>query len=344
MKKLTIVLASIVAISVATIAQARDQIKIVGSSTVFPYATIVAERFGQTGFKTPVIESTGTGGGAKLFCAGVGEAHPDITNASRAMKDKEKALCKKNGVNEIVEVIIGNDGITLAYSVDAEPVNFTKEHLWKALAKHSVVDGKLVDNIYKTWDQIDPSLPKQKISVMIPPGTSGTRDAWNSLVMKKGMPKDAKALYKAGFEAGNKKYKKPQKLYREDGAAIEVGENDSLIIQKLAEDKEMFGFFGFSYFLAARDKLQAASIEGGQPSLESIQDYSYAVARPLFFYVKKAHVGVIPGLHEFVKEFTTTKAIGKRGYLAEIGLVPLDAATYRTVRDNSKALTAMSME
>jgi phosphate transport system substrate-binding protein len=135
-----------------------------------------------------------------------------------------------------------------------------------------------------------------------------------------------------------------QKLYREDGAAIEVGENDSLIIQKLSEDKEMFGFFGFSYFLAARDKLQAASIEGGQPSLESIQDYSYAVARPLFFYVKKAHVGVIPGLHEFVKEFTTTKAIGKRGYLAEIGLVPLDKATYRTVRDNSKALTAMSME
>ena len=251
MKKLTIIVASLVALTIATVAQARDQIKIVGSSTVFPYATVVAERFGSKGFKTPVIESTGTGGGAKLFCAGVGENHPDITNASRAMKDKEKALCKKNGVNEIVEIVIGNDGITLAYSLDAEPVNFTKEQLWKALAKHSVVDGKLVDNIYTSWDQIDPSLPKQKISVMIPPGTSGTRDAWNSLVMKKGMPKEAKALYKKGFEAGNKKYKKPQKLYREDGAAIEVGENDSLIIQKLTQDKEMFGFFGFSYFLAA---------------------------------------------------------------------------------------------
>ena len=342
MKKLSLLIASIAALTVATVAQARDQIQIVGSSTVFPYATVVAERFGQSGFKTPVIESTGTGGGAKLFCAGVGENHPDITNASRAMKDKEKALCKKNGVNEIVEIVVGNDGITLAYSRDAKPVNFTKEQLYKALSAHSVVDGKLVDNIYKNWNEIDPSLPNKPIKVMIPPGTSGTRDAWNSLVMKKGMTKEAKALYKAGFEAGNKKYKKPEKLYREDGAAIEVGENDSLIIQKLVQDKDMFGFFGFSYFLAAKDKLQAASIDGGQPSLKSIQDYSYAVARPLFFYVKKAHIGVIPGLHEFVKEFTTKKAIGKGGYLAEIGLVPLDNKMYKTTRTNATKLVAMS--
>ena len=342
MRKLSLLIASIAALTVATVAQARDQIQIVGSSTVFPYATVVAERFGQSGFKTPVIESTGTGGGAKLFCAGVGENHPDITNASRAMKDKEKALCKKNGVNEIVEIVVGNDGITLAYSRDAKPVNFTKEHLWKALSAHSVVDGKLVDNIYKNWNEIDSSLPNKPIKVMIPPGTSGTRDAWNSLVMKKGMTKEAKALYKAGFEAGNKKYKKPEKLYREDGAAIEVGENDSLIIQKLVQDKDMFGFFGFSYFLAAKDKLQAASIDGGQPSLKSIQDYSYAVARPLFFYVKKAHIGVIPGLHEFVKEFTTKKAIGKGGYLAEIGLVPLDNKMYKTTRTNATKLVAMS--
>jgi len=342
MKKLSLLIASIAALTIATVAQARDQIQIVGSSTVFPYATVVAERFGQSGFKTPVIESTGTGGGAKLFCAGVGENHPDITNASRAMKDKEKALCKKNGVNEIVEIVVGNDGITLAYSRDAKPVNFTKEHLYKALSAHSVVDGKLVDNIYKNWNEIDSSLPNKPIKVMIPPGTSGTRDAWNSLVMKKGMTKEAKALYKKGFEAGNKKYKKPQKLYREDGAAIEVGENDSLIIQKLVQDKDMFGFFGFSYFLAAKDKLQAASIDGGQPSLKSIQDYSYAVARPLFFYVKKAHIGVIPGLHEFVKEFTTKKAIGKGGYLAEIGLVPLDKKMYKTTRTNATKLVAMS--
>jgi len=342
MKKLSLLIASIAALTVVTVAQARDQIQIVGSSTVFPYATVVAERFGQSGFKTPVIESTGTGGGAKLFCAGVGENHPDITNASRAMKDKEKALCKKNGVNEIVEIVVGNDGITLAYSRDAKPVNFTKEQLYKALSAHSVVDGKLVDNIYKNWNEIDSSLPNKPIKVMIPPGTSGTRDAWNSLVMKKGMTKEAKALYKAGFEAGNKKYKKPEKLYREDGAAIEVGENDSLIIQKLVQDKDMFGFFGFSYYLAAKDKLQAASIDGGQPSLKSIQDYSYAVARPLFFYVKKAHIGVIPGLHEFVKEFTTKKAIGKGGYLAEIGLVPLDNKMYKNTRTNATKLVAMS--
>ena len=167
MKKLTIILASFLVLTLSTVtSQARDQITIVGSSTVFPYATVVAERFGKQGFKTPIIESTGTGGGAKLFCAGVGEAHPDITNASRAMKDKEKALCAKNGITDIVEIIIGNDGITLAYSLDAEPVNFTKEQLYLALAKHTVVDGKLVDNIYKNWNEIDPSLPNKPIKVV----------------------------------------------------------------------------------------------------------------------------------------------------------------------------------
>ena len=329
-------------LSFTTTSYSRDQIKIVGSSTVYPYATVVAEKFGKSGkFKTPVIESTGTGGGMKLFCAGVGANHPDVTNASRAIKPKEKALCEKNGVTEIIEIVVGNDGISFAHAVSAPDANFTKEQLWRALAAKVDVDGQLVDNPYKNWTDINSNLPNKKIEILIAPPTSGTRDAWNSLVMKKGMTKEAKALYKAGA-ANNKKYKKPEKLYREDGAAIEVGENDSLIIQKLTQDKEMFGFFGFSYFLAAKDKLQAASIDGGQPSLESIQDYSYAVARPLFFYVKKAHVGVIPGLHEFVKEFTTTKAIGNNGYLADIGLVPLDKKLYRTTRDNAKNLVAMA--
>ena len=312
-------------------ASARDQIRIVGSSTVFPYATIVAERFGRTGFKTPVIESTGTGGGAKLFCAGVGTSHPDVTNASRAMKAKEKALCKKNGVDEIIEITVGNDGITLAFSIKQKPVNFTKQQLWKALAKEVAVGGVLTANPYKKWSDIDASLPGFPIKVMVPPGTSGTRDAWNSLVMKKGIDKASKA-------AGAK-----YKALREDGAVIEVGENDSLIIQKLVQDPEMFGFFGFSYFLAAKDKLQAASVDGGQPSLSSIQDYSYAVARPLFFYVKKAHVGVIPGLHEFVKEFSTSKAIGDTGYLTDIGLVPLDSEKFKISRDNAVNLTPMKM-
>ena len=339
MKKLTIVIASLVALSIATVAQARDQIKIVGSSTVFPYATVVAERFGGSGFKTPVIESTGTGGGAKLFCAGVGEQHPDITNASRAMKDKEKALCKKNGVNDIVEIVIGNDGITLAYSKDAKPVNFTKEQLYLALAAHTVVDGKLVPNIYKTWDQIDSSLPKQKISVMIPPGTSGTRDAWNSLVMVKGCTKGAKSLY----EADGKKAKKECAKMREDGYAVEAGENDTLIVQKLAANPDAYGFFGYSYLLANKDKIKAAAVNGVKPSLEGIQDYSYPIARPLFFYAKKAHVGVVPGLKEFLAEFTSKKAMGSRGYLTDIGLVPLASDKYKTTRTAAKDLVTISL-
>ena len=326
-----LVITGLIAMFFSGVAQARDQITIVGSSTVFPYATVVAERFGKTGFKTPVIESTGTGGGAKLFCAGVGTKHPDITNASRAMKDKEKALCKKNGVKEIIEITVGNDGITLAFSNKQKPVNFTKAHLWKALAKEVAIGGVLKANPYKKWSDIDSKLPSYPIKVMVPPGTSGTRDAWNSLVMKKGIDKASKS-------AGAK-----YKALREDGAVIEVGENDSLIIQKLSQDPEMFGFFGFSYFLAAKDKLQAASIEGGQPSLESIQDYSYAVARPLFFYVKRAHVGVIPGLKEFVLEFTSAKAMGKTGYLTDIGLVPLDRDKYKISRDNAVNLSPMML-
>jgi len=330
MKKLSIVLASLVAMLIVTSAQARDQIKIVGSSTVFPYATIVAERFGAGGkFKTPVIESTGTGGGAKLFCAGVGAEHPDITNASRAMKSKEYAECQKNGVNEIAEINIGNDGITLAFNKDAKPVNFTKAQLYKALVKEVVVNGQKVANPYKKWSDIDPALPNYDIKVMVPPSTSGTRDAWGSLVMEKGISKEEQEAKIDPLE------------FRTDGPVIEVGENDALIVQKLSQDKELFGFFGFSYFLDAKDKLQAASIEGKQPSLKGIQDYSYPIARPLFFYVKLAHVQVIPGLHDFIKEFTSTKSMGAKGYLASKGLVPSDAKTYKTSRDNAVKLVNM---
>ena len=340
MKKLTLALAALVAFSFATVAQARDQIQIVGSSTVFPYATVVAERFGQSGFKTPVIESTGTGGGAKLFCAGVGAQHPDITNASRPMKDKEKALCKKNGVNEIVEIVVGNDGITLAYSRDAKPVNFTKEQLWKALSKNVAVDGKVVANPYKKWSDIDSSLPNQAIKVMIPPGTSGTRDAWNSLVMSKGCTKSAKSL----FEAAGKKASSECEKIREDGYAVEAGENDTLIVQKLASNPNAFGFFGYSYLVSNKDKIKAASIEGVKPSLEGIQDYSYPIARPLFFYVKKAHIGVVPGIQEFLKEFTSKKAMGSRGYLADIGLVPLASDKYKTTRTAAMDLNTINLQ
>ncbi|MGA1113106.1 MAG: substrate-binding domain-containing protein, partial [Candidatus Pelagibacter sp.] len=233
---------------------ARDQIKIVGSSTVYPYATVVAEKFGkQGGFKTPVIESTGTGGGMKLFCAGVGTNHPDITNASRAIKSSEKELCAKNGVTDIIEIVVGNDGISFAHSVNSPDVNFTKEQLWRALAMQVDVNGELVDNPYKNWSDIDSSLPNTKIEVLIAPPTSGTRDAWNSLVMSEGCTNAAKSLFK---EAG-KKSDECEKI-REDGYAVEAGENDTLIVQKLSSNPNAFGFFGYSYLISNKDKVKAA--------------------------------------------------------------------------------------
>ena len=305
-------------------ALARDQIQIVGSSTVYPFATIVAERFGNKGdFKTPVIESTGTGGGMKLFCQGVGESNPDITDASRAIKSSEWEDCQKNGVKDIVEVIIGNDGIAFANSIKGPKLNLTREQLWMALAEHGPKPKK--------WNEIDPSLPDAKISVLIPPPTSGTRDAWNALVMEKGCPAEVK-----------EKNKKDCEVIREDGAAVEAGENDTLIVQKLEADPKAFGIFGFSYLENNMDKIQAADIEGVKISIDTIQDYSYPISRPLFFYVKKAHVGVIPGLKEYVEEFVSEDAIGDEGYLIDAGLVPLADAKRKEVRNNAMSLKPMT--
>ena len=339
MKKLNFVLSLIVAMAISGVASARDQIKIVGSSTVYPYATVVAEKFGKSGFKTPVIESTGTGGGMKLFCAGVGTQHPDITNASRAIKSKEKALCAKNGVKDIVEIVVGNDGISFAHSVKAKDMNFTKEQLWRALAHDVDVNGKVVKNPYKKWSDIDSSLPNKGIKILVPPPTSGTRDAWNSLVMGKGCSKAAKDAFKA---AGKKSKKACAKL-REDGLAIEAGENDTLIVNKLAADPDMFGLFGFSYLVANKDKIKATKIEGKLPSLASIQDYTYPIARPLFFYVKKAHVGTVPGIKEYLKEFTAKGTMGPKGYLTDIGLVPLDSKSYKKTRTAGTKLTTIKL-
>ena len=339
MKKLNFVLSLLVAIAISGVASARDQIKIVGSSTVYPYATVVAEKFGKSGFKTPVIESTGTGGGMKLFCAGVGTQHPDITNASRAIKSKEKALCAKNGVKDIVEIVVGNDGISFAHSVKAKDMNFTKEQLWRALAHDVDVNGKVVKNPYKKWSDIDKSLPNKGIKILVPPPTSGTRDAWNSLVMGKGCSKAAKAA----FTAAGKKAKKACAKLREDGLAVEAGENDTLIVNKLAADPDMFGLFGFSYLVANKDKIKATKIEGKLPSLASIQDYSYPIARPLFFYVKKAHVGTVPGIKEYLKEFTAKGTMGPKGYLTDIGLVPLDSKSYKKTRTAGTKLKTIKL-
>ena len=287
-----------------TVSYARDQISIVGSSTVFPFSTVVAEKVGKKGIKTPVIESTGTGGGMKLFCKGIGVNTPDMTNASRAIKPKEKKMCFENGVTDISQVIIGLDGIAIIRSLQNEPINFTQEQLWEALSEKGSKPEK--------WSDIDPSLPNIKIQVLVPPPTSGTRDAFNELVMAKGCAKEVK-------EAN----KKDCTLLREDGAAIEAGENDTLIINKIVADPNNFGILGFSYYDANKDKLRAASINGKSISKETIQDGSYPISRPLYFYVKNQHKGVIPGIDEYIKEFTSKRAISNRGYLTDLGLVPL---------------------
>ena len=339
-KIISVIFGFLLVLSFTTNSYSRDQIKIVGSSTVYPYATVVAEKFGKSGkFKTPVIESTGTGGGMKLFCAGVGVNHPDVTNASRAIKPKEKALCEKNGVTDIIEIVVGNDGISFAHSVNSPDADFTKEQLWRALAAKVDVDGKLVENPYKKWSDIDSSLPNKKIEILVAPPTSGTRDAWNSLVMAKGCTKTAKSIY----EADGKKAKKECVKIREDGYAVEAGENDTLIVQKLTSNPDAYGFFGYSYLVANKDKIKASAVNGVKPSLQGIQDYSYPIARPLFFYVKKAHVGVIPGIEEFLKEFTSKKAMSNRGYLAQIGLVPLASDKYQSTRTAALELITINL-
>ena len=295
----------IMCVMITGTAMARNTISVVGSSTVYPFATVVAERMSNNGFKAPVVESTGTGGGMKIFCAGIGMNTPDFTNASRAIKQKEKDLCFKNGVTEINEIIVGLDGIAFVQNGDQPKVNFTKEQLWQAMAE--------LGPHPKKWSDIDPSLPDYEISIMVPPPTSGTRDAWHSLVMKKGCPKDI--LEKEG--------KKKCNLMREDGAIIEAGENDTLIVQKLQGDNEKFGIFGYSYYDSNRDKAIAHTIDGVEISLEGIQDGSYPISRPLYFYAKMQHEQVVPGFKEYIKLFMSEKAIGSRGFLTDIGLIPL---------------------
>ncbi|MFT5113938.1 MAG: phosphate transport system substrate-binding protein [Parasphingorhabdus sp.] len=310
--------------TLSTTVQARDQIQIVGSSTVYPFTTLVAERFGSTGkFKTPVVESTGTGGGMKLFCAGIGESYADISNASRAIKLSEFNDCKKNGVNDIIEVKFGSDGIAFANSIEGKIFNFTRQQLWTAMAEHGPKPTY--------WSEIDSALPKVKIAILTPPPTSGTRDAWNDKVMKKGCSPTVKKMGK-----------KACKIMREDGAVIEAGENDGLIVKKLEANKNLFGIFGFSYLDNNDDQIQAATIDNVEISLESIQSYEYPVARPLFFYVKKAHMNVIPGLKKFLESFVDEKANGEEGYLADAGLVPLknsDRVTLRDVVKNEAVIT-----
>lgn len=309
-------------------AQSRDQIRIVGSSTVFPYTQAVAEQFAAaTGGAAPVVESTGTGGGMKIFCGGVGPDHPDITGASRAMKKSEFELCAQNGVDSITEVLIGYDGLSVAHASQGPDLNLTKAQLFQALAAEVEVDGKVVANPYKNWSDIDASLPATPITVFGPPPTSGTRDAFVELVMLEGC--DSFEAIKA-LEADKKK--EVCERMRQDGPFIEAGENDNLIVQRLTADANALGIFGYSFLYENQDKLKAVSVEGVAPSVETIADGSYSVSRPLFFYVKNAHKGVIPGLEEFVTEYVSEASFGDEGYLLERGLIPLSAEQREEVR------------
>jgi phosphate transport system substrate-binding protein len=337
------IIAMLTGILLTPTSEARESIEVVGSSTVYPFSTVVAERYGRaSGKPTPKIESTGSGGGMKLFCSGVGTNYPDITNASRRIKMSEFKKCQGNGVKDIIEVQIGYDGIVIANSVDTKPMNLTRKDIFLALAAKvpGAADGELIDNPYTTWQQVNPELPDAGIEVLGPPPTSGTRDAFAELAMEGGCKKIAwiAALKKADKNA----FKQLCHTVREDGRYIEAGENDNLIVQKLEANPSALGVFGFSFLDQNADKVQGASIENVMPTFESIADKTYPISRPLFFYVKKAHVGVVPGIKGFLNEFTSEKAWGEDGYLAEKGMIPLPTAERTEMAKNTRALKPMT--
>ena len=327
---------------IALPAIARDQINIVGSSTVFPFSTTVAERFGKsTEFKTPVVESTGSGGGMKLFCAGVGESTPDITNASRRIKSSEAEKCAANGITPI-EAKIGFDGIVLANSRASGRMEVTRQQIFLALAKDIPNSaGELIPNPHSMWSEIDSSLPAVKIEVLGPPPTSGTRDAFAELALEGGCKTfESIAALKGTDESA---YKTVCHTVREDGAYIEAGENDNLIVQKLQTNPSAFGVFGYSFLEQNSDTMQGSIVGGVEPEFEEIASGNYPIARSLFFYVKKEHIGVIPGITEYMKEFTREDTWGEDGYLVDKGLIPLDEGTRKEWAKKINGLVPLEM-
>jgi len=341
-----LVAAAIAGVLVTPAAQAqsaRDYISIVGSSTVFPFTSTVAEQFGRgSKFKTPKVESTGTGGGMKLFCAGVGVQHPDLTNASRRMKASELADCRKNGVNDVIEIKIGFDGIVLANAKKSPVYKFTRKDIYLALAKQvpdPAAPTRLIDNPYKTWKEVNPALPAVRIEVLGPPPTSGTRDSFVEQVLEPGC--NSFAWLKSLKDVDEKRHKKVCTTIREDGAFIEAGENDNLIVQKLVANPSAIGVFGYSFLEENLNALHGSLVEGVAPDFETIASGEYPVSRAMFVYAKKAHVGVIPGIKEFIAEYTSEKAFGEEGYLADKGLVPAPKTEREKVRRDATALVAL---
>ncbi len=339
-------LASITLLSASQTFAARDYVTIVGSSTVYPFATVVAEQFGKTSkFKTPKVEATGSGGGLKLFCAGVGIKHPDITNASRRIKQSEVDMCTNNGVKEIIEVKIGYDGIAIANSKKSKQFDLTLKDLFLALAKE-VPDPKgsetLIPNPYENWSDIHSGLPNKKIETLGPPPTSGTRDAFVELAMEGGCK--TFPWIKAIKKQDKNRYKSICHTIREDGAYIETGENDNLIVQKLTSNPNALGIFGFSFLDQNTDKVQGAKINGVVADFDAIADGDYPISRPLYLYVKKAHVDKIPGFKKFLAEFTSDKAWGEEGYLTDKGMIPMPEAERKKFAADVKNLKKFSFE
>ena len=327
--------------------KAEEQIKIVGSSTVFPFSTAVAEEFGRkTEYKTPIVEQTGSGGGMKLFCAGHGKQHPDITNASRRIKSKEFKKCSDAGV-KIVEIKVGYDGIVLANSKKSKIVKLSTRDIYMALAEKVPAneDGsELQDNPYQTWKDVNPNLPDVKIEVLGPPPTSGTRDAFVELAMDAGA-KTFPALkeLRGSSKAGKKEFETIAHTIREDGAFIEAGENDNLIIQKLDQNPNALGIFGFSFLDQNTDKIQGSIVNGAEPTFDNILVGDYPISRSLFFYVKKNHIRMKPSITQFVKEFTSLSAMGEDGYLVEKGLIPLSSEEYKKYKNAGKNLIELEL-
>ena len=328
-------------------AKAEEQIRIVGSSTVFPFSTAVAEEFGRkTKYKTPIVESTGSGGGMKLFCAGTGKQHPDITNSSRRIKSKEFKKCSDAGI-KIIEIKVGYDGIVLANSKKANVVSLSTRDIYMALAEKVPAneDGsELQDNPYQTWKDVNPKLPNVKIEVLGPPPTSGTRDAFVELAMDAGA-KTFPALkeLRGSSKAGKNEFKKIARTIREDGAFIEAGENDNLIIQKLDQNPNALGIFGFSFLDQNTDKIQGSIVNGAEPTFDNILVGDYPISRSLFFYVKKNHIRMKPSITQFVKEFTSLSAMGEDGYLVEKGLIPLSSEEYKKYKNAGKNLIELEL-
>ena len=328
-------------LSMIVAAEARDQIRIVGSSTVFPLSTAVAEEFGRsTAFRTPVLESTGSGGGLKLFCAGIGEGYPDITNSSRAIKGTEAELCAANGVDEIIEVKVGYDGIVLANSKKSPQLSFSLKDIWLGLAKEIVVDGEIVANPNQNWNEVNSFLPNTKIEVLGPPPTSGTRDAFAELALEGGCI--AFPEIEAVKEIDINRYTALCHTIREDGAYIEAGENDNLIVSKLQANPDPIGVFGYSFLGEYSDVMQGSFVEGYEPSFNNISDKIYRVSRSLVVDVKKAHIGAVLGIEEFVSEFLSDKAMGDFGYLAEKGLIPLPTNELEVEQSTAVNLISLS--